>query len=90
MSPVVVATEDQVKGWMREVLAECSISKPAEVDENKDKKYEYGIAGLARILDCSITTAQKWKNSGKIPYKQIGRKVIFDVDKVLEAVSKKK
>lgn len=90
MSPVVVATEDQIKGWMREVLAECSVSgKPMAEVKNDERKYEYGIAGLARILDCSTTTAQKWKNSGKIPYKQIGRKVIFDVEKVLEAVSKK-
>jgi hypothetical protein len=87
MSPVVVATEEQVKEWMREVLRECSAMAEPQPSP-QERRYEYGIAGLARILDCSMTTAQKWKNSGKVPYKQLGRKVIFDVQQVLDAVSK--
>jgi excisionase family DNA binding protein len=47
-----------------------------------------GIHALANFLKVSHTTAQKIKNSGKIPYTQIGRKVLFDGNKVLEALEK--
>jgi len=53
-------------------------------------KYAYGIAGLAGIVNCSLPTAQKIKNSGTIPYAQVGRKIIFEVDVVLHALRNKK
>ena len=56
--------------------------------EDKPRKLAYGIAGLAAVLGCSVPTAQKLKNSGDIPYMQKGRKIVFDVDKVLEAIKK--
>ena len=56
--------------------------------EEKPRKLAYGIAGLAAIVDCSIPTAQKLKNSGAVPYMQKGRKVVFDIDAVLDALKK--
>ena len=52
-----------------------------------EKKYIHSIQGLADELHMSIVTAQKLKNSGRIPYKQEGRKVIFELNEVLEAMS---
>ncbi len=52
-----------------------------------EKKYIHSIRGLADFLQCSIVTAQKIKNSGRIPYKQEGRKVIFEGGEVLAAMS---
>jgi len=52
-----------------------------------EKKYVYSIQGLADELHCSIVTAQKLKNSGRISYKQEGRKVIFEMSEVLAAMS---
>jgi hypothetical protein len=49
--------------------------------------YIYGIDGLAKFLHVSTVTAQSIKNSGKIPYSQIQRTIIFDKHKVLEALS---
>jgi excisionase family DNA binding protein len=51
-----------------------------------EPKYIYSIKELAELLNCSIVTAQKFKNEGKIPYKQMGRKLIFDVNEVLAAM----
>jgi hypothetical protein len=45
-----------------------------------------GIHGLAAFLGISPVTAQKIKNSGKIPYSQFGRVVLFDGAKVLQAL----
>jgi len=52
-----------------------------------EKKYIYSIQGLANELHCSIATTQKLKNSGRIPYKQEGRKLIFEMSEVLNAMS---
>lgn len=54
------------------------------------EKYVYGINGLAELLNCSRPTAQRHKNSGKIPYYQIGNTIIFDKESVLEAISNQK
>ena len=53
----------------------------------QEKKYLYSIKGLAEFMQCSIVTAQKLKNSGRIPYQQVNRKVIFDCEAVLAAIS---
>jgi hypothetical protein len=53
----------------------------------KEVEYIYTISGLAEFLQCSIPTAQKLKNSGRIPVKQFGRKLVFIKSEVLQALS---
>lgn len=53
------------------------------------KNHVYGLSGLAKLLSCSVVTAQRIKDSGKIPFIQIGRKLIFDSDAVLSALGNK-
>lgn len=62
----------------------------ASAPEKSDKKYVYGINGLAKLLNCSNPTAQKIKNSGDIKFIQSGRKIIFDSDSVLSDLASKK
>jgi hypothetical protein len=45
-----------------------------------------GIHGLAEFLGVSPVTAQKLKNSGKIPYAQYERLVLFDPKRVMDAL----
>ncbi len=45
-----------------------------------------GIHGLAEFLGISPVTAQKLKNSGKIPFAQYERIVLFDPKKVMDAL----
>ena len=54
-----------------------------------NKKYVYGLGGLARLIGCSHPTAQRLKNSGQVPFTQAGRKIVFDADAVLTALNKK-
>jgi len=54
-----------------------------------ERKLIYSMQELADLLGTSLMTAQKIKNSGKIPFMQIGRKCIFDVDRVLAALENK-
>lgn len=56
-----------------------------------DKKYVYGIGGIARLFGCSIPTANRIKASGKIDkaIKQIARKIVVDAELALELAGRK-
>lgn len=53
-----------------------------------EKKFIKGIHELAKFLNVSPSKAQALKNSGRIKYSQHGRIVLFDPEKVMEALSK--
>ena len=57
----------------------------------EEKRYVYGLAGIARLFGCSLPTANRIKQSGKInrAITQIGRKIIVDVDLALELAGRK-
>lgn len=58
---------------------------------DSSKKYVYGIAGIARLFGCSIPTANRIKQSGKInkAITQVGRKIIVDAELALELAGRK-
>lgn len=51
-----------------------------------ETNFLYSIQELANFLNCSVVTAQNLKNSGKIPFFQYRKKVMFDREKVLKAL----
>lgn len=59
--------------------------------QKEERKYVYGIAGIARLFNCSIPTANRIKASGKIDkaIKQLGRKIVVDAELALELVGRK-
>lgn len=60
---------------------------PAEIKEEpeKAKRLVYGIAGIAQLFNCSMTTANRIKASGRIDkaISQYGRIIVVDADKAL-------
>lgn len=56
-----------------------------------EKRYVYGLAGIARLFGCSLPTANRIKQSGKInrAITQVGRKIIVDADLALELAGRK-
>jgi hypothetical protein len=58
---------------------------------NPNKKYVYGIIGIAQLFGCSMPTAHRIKKSGKIDkaITQIGRKIIVDANLALELAGHK-
>jgi hypothetical protein len=49
-------------------------------------KMLYGLHGLADFLKVSVRTAMRYKKEGRVPFKRIGGKLFFEIDKVLEAM----
>ena len=58
---------------------------------NPNKKYVYGILGIAQLFGCSMPTAHRIKKSGKIDkaITQIGRKIIVDADLAIKLAGRK-
>ena len=56
----------------------------------KEKRLVYGIAGIAQLFNCSMTTANRIKASGKInrAISQHGRIITVDADLALELMKK--
>lgn len=78
-------------GELMEVLLPAIGIKADESDLNEpdmEKKYVYGVAGLAKLLGCSNATAQRRISSGKIDQCIIrtGRIIMIDRDAVLEVL----
>ena len=62
-----------------------------KTSSEEEKRYVYGLAGIARLFGCSLPTANRIKQSGKInrAITQVGRKIIVDVDLALELAGRK-
>ena len=57
----------------------------AENNQSKEKRYVYGIRGIADLLGCSRVTAQRYKDSFLRPAVcQRGRVIVTDADKAIE------
>ena len=63
--------------------------KELQFEITKEKSYEYGIKGLAKILGCSRSKAYNIKASGIIDEAifQNGKMVVIDVEKTLRLLS---
>lgn len=57
----------------------------------EERRFVYGLSGLARLFGCSLPTANRIKQSGKIDraITQVGRKIIVDADLALELAGRK-
>ena len=72
-----------------------NISSQKEVELNpsssEEKWYVYGLDGLARLFNCSKTTAWRIKKSKKIDaaVTEIGKKIIVDARMALALAGKK-
>jgi Protein of unknown function (DUF3853) len=88
MNEIIVITTDQ----FRELLMEClttyfSSIKPEPIVE--EPKHLHSLKELASFLKCSIVTAQKIKDSGRIRFRQHGRKCLFITTEVLQDLEMK-
>lgn len=67
-----------------------SVAPPNNPDPPQ-KRYVYGLRGLATLFGCSVPTANRIKRSGRIDraITQIGRKIVVDAELALELAGRK-
>ena len=76
---------------VRNAVAEAMAAIPVRSEpERPERKILHSIRELSEFIGCSTVTAQKLKNEGRIPYRQIGRKVMFDSVEILKAMEQGK
>lgn len=83
-TPIYQLSVNQLLG----LLSSENSQTPKPIAEVKETHYVYGLSGLAALLNCSLPTAQRIKDSGKIPYSQVGRKLVFNAEEVLKALGR--
>lgn len=78
---------DMTAGEFAEVLYSV-MQRLSNNEEEKvtNKRLVYGIAGIAQLFNCSMTTANRIKASGKIDQaiSQTGRTITVDADLALQ------
>lgn len=75
---------DLTVGQLMELFAK--VQAPAvEKAPEQTKRLVYGISGIAQLFNCSMTTANRIKASGRIDdaITQHGRIIVVDADKAL-------
>ena len=79
--------DPQTPIWQLTVAEFLEVSKSI----GSEKKYEYGLKGLAKILGCSVSKASEVKSSGILneAIVQNGNIIIIDKYKALELFGKK-
>ncbi|MDR1881780.1 MAG: DUF3853 family protein [Prevotella sp.] len=79
------------KGELMELLGQTLTVRTDDNMTTPEKRIVYGIAGIARLFNCSMTTANRIKASGKIDgaISQYGRMITVDADLALELMRKK-
>ena len=81
---------DLTVGELKALLA-SAVPSPV-IQEKKEKRLVYGLAGIAELFQCSKSAAYELKRSGKIAKAiiQEGRKIIVDADLALQLAGKNK
>ncbi|MGV8096004.1 MAG: DUF3853 family protein [Mangrovibacterium sp.] len=87
----IIATKEELQKLIdkgvSKAITDLNLSHSLQKEESK---LIYGLDGLAKFLGCSEMTAFRLKKSGRIPYFQTGRTLVFKSDEVLKAMEKKK
>ena len=75
---------DLTVGQLMDLIANAQAPAVEKAPE-KAKRLVYGIAGIAQLFNCSMTTANRIKASGRIDdaITQHGRIIVVDADKAL-------
>lgn len=88
--PLFQATVGDVAKVLEEIIT-SSTSNESNKTRRTDRRFAYGIKELAKVLGCSIATAQRIKSSGRLDkaISQDGRVIIVDVELALELMKNK-
>jgi len=79
-------------GQFKELFHSTPTATPEIIEPTPppERRTLHSIRELSDFIGCSTVTAQKIKNSGRIPFRQVGRKVMFDTADVLKAMEQPK
>ena len=76
---------DLTVGQLMDLFAKAQ-APATQTQPKEEKRLVYGISGIAQIFNCSMTTANRIKASGRIDdaITQHGRIIVVDANKALQ------
>ena len=79
------ATLGDIKQMISDAVREAALTAIAENEENR-RNFVYGLKGLALLLGCSISTAERLRQSGILDQAIIAHKglLVIDADMALD------
>lgn len=82
---LATATLADIKAMIVQAVKEVTLTAVAENEENR-RNFVYGLKGLASLLGCSISTAERLRQSGILDQAIIAHKglLVIDADMVLD------
>ncbi|MCC8036910.1 MAG: DUF3853 family protein [Bacteroidales bacterium] len=88
--PLWQMTGEEFLQLQRQGLSDMPVA--ASNNPAKERRFVYGLDGLATLFKCSKPTACRIKKSGILApaITQVGRKIIIDADLAIELAGKKK
>ncbi len=84
---LIVISEEDLRNLIRQELASQPPAAPLQPANQPETPTIKGIHNLAKFLNISPSRAQSLKNQGLIPFFQSGRTVLFDPQRVRQALS---
>lgn len=81
---------DLTVGQLMDLFAKAQ-APVTQAQPKEEKRLVYGISGIAQIFNCSMTTANRIKASGRIDdaITQHGRIIVVDANKALQLFNNK-
>lgn len=81
---------DLTVGQLMDLFAKAQ-APATQAQLKEEKRLVYGISGIAQIFNCSMTTANRIKASGRIDdaITQHGRIIVVDANKALQLFNNK-
>ena len=86
MNEIILTTKEELYACITDAVL-SAMSKTSSTSINVSKPHIKGIHQLAKFLGISASKAQRLKNEKIIPYFQNERLVLFDPDKVRDAMA---
>ncbi|ALD21324.1 helix-turn-helix domain-containing protein [Hymenobacter sp. DG25A] len=82
-NPMILSDRDSIRELLRNLLIELLPTAPAATDATASELLT--MAEACQEFGVSKTTLTQWRKSGIVPFIRLGRRVLFERGKVLEA-----
>ena len=86
---IIVTSKEEVRDILYDCLTEFFQNLPKTVEIGNPNDYLRSISELASFIGCSISTAQKFKNSYAEIFHQTGRKFLVSKSDILSKMKLK-
>jgi hypothetical protein len=89
MSEIIVCTKTELQEVMLACLYEYGNNNPSVPDQPVNKPNSeviYGLEALSKLIGYSVPKCMEFINKGKIPFMRPGRKYIFNIQNVFNAL----